>query len=88
MAVFDFTITGQLEVDEHVLGLTVANSVKTQPGGAGEIDVDAGFRFRLDSPEALGVILRQALVHEMETRFADVGWKAHKLDSAVERVPD
>jgi hypothetical protein len=88
MAVFDFTVTGQLEVDEHALGLAVANSVRTQPNGLGEIDVDSGLRYRLDPSESLGVVLRQAVIHEMETRFAHVGWTPHKLDASAQHVQE
>jgi hypothetical protein len=88
MAVFDFTVTGQIEVDEHELGIVVANKVRTQPGGQGEIDVEAGFQYRLAPSDALSVVLRQGVIHEMESNFAQVGWRPHNLDAVVEQVSE
>jgi hypothetical protein len=85
MAVFEFTLTGRVEVDADTLGVAVANSVRTQPNGGGEIDVDFGFKFREDPAYALDVLLRQAFFRIMNEKVPG-GWTAHGLDATVDQV--
>lgn len=86
MAVFDFTVTGQIEVDGDALGVAVANSIRTQPGDLGEIDVDFGFKYRLDPAAALGILLQQGIAGVMNDRLGHVGWRPNKLDATAEEV--
>lgn len=85
MAVFEFTMTGRIEVDGDDLGVAVANSFRTQPNGLGEIDVDFGFKFREDPAFALKVLLQQGVFHVMNEK-APGAWEALSLDASVERT--
>jgi len=86
MAVFEFTITGKIEVDADALGVAVANSVRTKPDGLGEIDVDAGFPFRTNPTMAMQMLLQMGVMRIMNEKLPDTPWTPHALDAEVEQT--
>lgn len=85
MGIFEFNLTGRIEVDADALGVAVANSIRTQPNGSGEIDIDAGFQFRENPAFALEVLLRQGVFRVMEEKFPG-GWQADALDATAAQI--
>lgn len=86
MAVFDFTLTGRIEVDADVVGVAVANSFQTQPGPGGEIAVEAGFQFRMDPERAVGMLVQMGFFRIVQEKLT--GYKIHKVDGTAELVDD
>lgn len=85
MAVFEFTLTGKVEVDADALGVAVANSVKTQPGSE-EIDVEFGFRYRTDPTLALRTLLQMGFVRIMNEKLPDTHWTPHEMTATAEQA--
>lgn len=86
MAVFEFTLTGKVEVDADALGVAVANSVRTQPGGQGEIDVERGFAYRTNPTLALETLLQMGFMRIMNEKLEDENWTPHTLDAAAQQI--
>jgi hypothetical protein len=91
VAVYDFSVSGTIEVDSDSLGLAVANSIRTQPNGGGEIAVGVGMAFRLDPAKALEVLLQSGLLRAFQDRFqlSDVAYEVKDISAHATSVqPD
>lgn len=86
MAVFEFTLTGRIEVDADTVGIAAANMIKTQPGPGGEIDVDYGRQFRMDPERAMGLLVEQGFYRIVQERLH--GWTIHKAAGSAQMVTD
>ena len=89
MADFEFSFTGKLEVDADSLGVAVANSVRTQPNGGGEIDVEYGLRFRQNPSEALEALIQQGFSRIVQEKLAplDAKWEILDMKAQAEEMP-
>jgi len=85
MAVFEFTLTGKLEVDADALGVAVANNVRRKHEDD-EIDVDAGFHLRMNPASALELLLPMAVSSAMNATIQDGTWTPHFMEASVEQV--
>lgn len=90
MATYDFSVSGTIEVESDSLGLAVANSIRTQPDGGGEIAVDVGMAFRMDPTKALEVLVQAGLLRTFQDRFeqSDVDYEVKDISAHATSVQD
>lgn len=84
MAVYEFAVTGKIEVDEDAVGVVAANKVLDQPGG--KIDVEFGMRYREETARGLSNILTAGVLSTISENFHGTGWRLERIDTAAEIV--
>lgn len=84
MAVFKFSFTGTIEVDEDAVGLCVANAIR--PAGGDEKDMDIVMELRLDPAKSLEHYITRAFCEAMMRDFGIEGWRDRGIHSQAMKI--